>query len=200
METAKEGAGAERELMTQNTERHELQILLVYFFVVGVICVAWVLGYLGFSFAWVVLLFILLYAVWRSKVIRLSGEMLQHAYLLAHRKRALRGCETTEWLNFLLNRWWGDRRQRWGRDETAFVMRNRTGLNPASGQFQFRRSTSCLLSSEALDKTSDLVLRFWGFIISEVRRLTNIKYERTIGKYLNILLVHHNKAPENEVG
>ena len=42
----------------------------------------------------------------QGKVIRLAEDIVQHSHLLIHRRRALSGNETAEWLNFIVNRWW----------------------------------------------------------------------------------------------
>ena len=97
---------------TRGDEKGYLQVsrqnqqLLLYLFVTAVITTAWVLGMFGVSFLWTFGLIVLTFVIWKAKVINLTEEHIRHEEAVIHRKRALKGhCETSEWLNFLINRW-----------------------------------------------------------------------------------------------
>ncbi|KAL5008759.1 hypothetical protein ScPMuIL_014340 [Solemya velum] len=82
------------------------QLMSVYLLVVSIISGAWFLGTYAFSFLWVFMLTAVLFFVWKSKLTRLITKHLEREETNIHRKRALKQSETTEWLNFLINRWW----------------------------------------------------------------------------------------------
>lgn len=96
---------AELEQEKQAKAIRENQQILLYIFVSGVIATSWILGYMEFSFLWSFILIVFTFLVWWGKVITLSEEHLKYHETLLHRKRALRDSETTEWLNFIINRW-----------------------------------------------------------------------------------------------
>ena len=83
----------------------ENQQMIIYIIVALVIAFSWLLGSLKFSFVWVFLLIMVVFVLWWGKVIRLTEEHIRHAELSVHRKRALQHSETSEWLNFIINRW-----------------------------------------------------------------------------------------------
>ena len=83
----------------------ENQQFVIYICVAVTIAIAWVLGTWEFSFLWIFLLILLTFAIWYSKVISLTERFIKYKELLVHRKRALRQSETSEWLNFIINRW-----------------------------------------------------------------------------------------------
>jgi Ca2+-dependent lipid-binding protein len=83
----------------------ENQQMLIYLFVSLMLIGCWILGLLGASFFWVFGVMVLTFAVWRSKVMVLLERQLKQQELMVHRRRALRQSETTEWLNFIINRW-----------------------------------------------------------------------------------------------
>lgn len=86
------------------TGRENQQILL-YIFVSAVIAISYTLGNFDFSFLWVFILIIITFLIWWSKVIALTEDHIRYQEVILHRKRALRHSETTEWLNFIINRW-----------------------------------------------------------------------------------------------
>ena len=83
----------------------ENQQLIIYLFVASVLIVAWLLGSLQFSFVWVFFLMALTFMVWWGKVFSLTERYIKEKEILVHRRRALRQSETSEWLNFVINRW-----------------------------------------------------------------------------------------------
>ena len=84
----------------------ENQQLAIYIFVAFVIATAWILGFFEFSFFWAFGLIVLTFLIWWSKVLALTEQCIKHREVLIHRKRALRQSETSEWLNFVINRWY----------------------------------------------------------------------------------------------
>ena len=97
--------GAELEQEKQSKAQRENQQIILYMFVSGVVAASWVLGYMEFSFLWTFILIVFTFLVWWGKVMTLTEEHLKYHETLLHRKRALRHSETTEWLNFIINRW-----------------------------------------------------------------------------------------------
>ncbi|XP_064601756.1 uncharacterized protein LOC135467816 isoform X3 [Liolophura sinensis] len=87
----------------QSTEN---QMYYLYIFVAFIVSSSWLLGTFEFSFLWVFLLSAILFTVWKTQVTQLVRRHLQLEEVMVHRKRALRNSETTEWLNFIINRWW----------------------------------------------------------------------------------------------
>ncbi|XP_074652176.1 uncharacterized protein LOC141906731 isoform X3 [Tubulanus polymorphus] len=83
----------------------ENHLLYLYMFVISAVSLAWVVGLWGLSFAWLLIVFVIMFAVWRTKVTQLIDQHLYNEHLLVHRKRAMRGSETAEWLNFIISRW-----------------------------------------------------------------------------------------------
>lgn len=83
----------------------ENQQLIIYIFVAIIIACAWILGVFEFSFLWVFGLIVITFLVWWGKVMTLTEQSIKYKEVLIHRKRALRQSETTEWLNFVINRW-----------------------------------------------------------------------------------------------
>jgi Ca2+-dependent lipid-binding protein len=83
----------------------ENQQIIIYLFVCLIIIVAWLLGCWQVSFLWIFLLVLLTFVVWWGKVLYLTEEHIKSREIQIHRKRALRQCETAEWVNFVLNRW-----------------------------------------------------------------------------------------------
>ena len=85
--------------------RRENQQLIIYIFVAFVIATAWILGFFEFSFLWVFGLIAITFLIWWGKVLSLTEQCIKQREVLIHRKRALRQSETSEWLNFVINRW-----------------------------------------------------------------------------------------------
>ena len=83
----------------------ENQQLRIYVFVSAIIMIAWVFGALQLSFTYVFGLVALVFVVWRGKVMSLVEDHILQQETLLHRRRALTHHETTEWLNFIINRW-----------------------------------------------------------------------------------------------
>ncbi len=83
----------------------ENQQIIIYIFVSAVIASAYVLGCMDFSFMWVFFMIAATFGVWWGKVLHLTEDHIKYHETLVHRKRALRHSETTEWLNFIINRW-----------------------------------------------------------------------------------------------
>ena len=96
-----------RDMTREKTTRNfrENQQLRIYLFVSAIIAIAWVFGTLEFSFTYVFGLMALVFIVWRGKVMKLIDEHILQQETLLHRRRALQHHETTEWLNFIINRW-----------------------------------------------------------------------------------------------
>lgn len=92
----------------QVTETKKLNRELGYFylFVASIVICSWLFGTLGLSFIWTLSLIAILFSIWKTKLFNLIRRILDLEQLSIHRKRALRQNETTEWLNFLFNRWW----------------------------------------------------------------------------------------------
>jgi len=90
----------------QALTRRQNQQIIVYLFVAASIISAWFLGSWGFSFLWVFGVVALVFIVWKGKVLVLTEQFLKVKEIEVHRRRALRQSETTEWLNFIINRWW----------------------------------------------------------------------------------------------
>ncbi|XP_066593483.1 uncharacterized protein [Prorops nasuta] len=70
------------------------------------LAVAWIIGAVGLSVAWLVLLLALAGTIVRTRMCRLLQTSLQHELSRLRRRRALYKDETAEWLSLLLNRWW----------------------------------------------------------------------------------------------
>lgn len=83
----------------------ENQQLVVYLFICLMLILSWLLGTFKISFFWVFGLIGLTFAVWWNKAMSLLEKHLRQQELILHRRRALRQSETTEWFNFLINRW-----------------------------------------------------------------------------------------------
>lgn len=81
------------------------QLLGIYFLVVFAISTAWVLGTFQMAFYWTFLLSGIIFVVWRTKLRQILRNKIFAVECLIHRKRALRQNESSEWLNFILNRW-----------------------------------------------------------------------------------------------
>lgn len=86
--------------------KRQNQILIIYIFICCIVVLAWCLGTWQQSFFWVFCLVVVIFFVWKGKVLSLTEQYIKEKTLLMHRKRALRNNETTEWLNFIINRWW----------------------------------------------------------------------------------------------
>lgn len=82
------------------------QLLGIYFLVVLAISTAWVLGTFQMAFYWTFLLSGIIFVIWRTKLRQILRNKIFAVECLIHRKRALRQNESSEWLNFILNRWW----------------------------------------------------------------------------------------------
>lgn len=85
-------------------QRQDTQFRLSLF-VIGLISLSWFLGAFGFSYLWCFFLIPLYFTVWYRKNSKIIDERVREAELYVHRKKALRNEESTEWLNFILNRW-----------------------------------------------------------------------------------------------
>lgn len=81
------------------------QLMGLYFLVVVVILTAWALGCFQMAFYWTFLLCGFIFVVWRTKLRQILRNKIFAVECLIHRKRALRQNESSEWLNFILNRW-----------------------------------------------------------------------------------------------
>ena len=93
------------ETIWQGRQRRQHRLLMIYMWVVAMVSLAWLVGFMNLSFTWLMAIFVITLTVWRTKVFRIIEEHLMQEQLLVHRKRALRGSETVEWLNFIINRW-----------------------------------------------------------------------------------------------
>ncbi|XP_056021913.1 uncharacterized protein LOC125650208 isoform X3 [Ostrea edulis] len=82
------------------------QLMGLYFVVALAISAAWVLGTMQMEFYWTFLLSGMIFVVWRTKLKQILRNKIFAVECLIHRKRALRQNESSEWLNFILNRWW----------------------------------------------------------------------------------------------
>nr|XP_022329862.1 tricalbin-3-like isoform X4 [Crassostrea virginica] len=82
------------------------QLIGLYFLVVVAILTAWALGCFQMAFYWTFLLCGFIFVVWRTKLRQILRNKIFAVECLIHRKRALRQNESSEWLNFILNRWW----------------------------------------------------------------------------------------------
>nr|XP_006815506.1 PREDICTED: uncharacterized protein LOC102802144 [Saccoglossus kowalevskii] len=102
--------GGNKDNLDQDNEygvdRSFLHQLAIYIFNCVLLSLAWLLGVAGYSYAFIVLMLLLLMVVWRTKLVEILQEIIQVETLRVHRRRALRQSETAEWLNFIINRWW----------------------------------------------------------------------------------------------
>ncbi|KXJ28222.1 tricalbin-1 [Exaiptasia diaphana] len=89
----------------ERRERQDTQFRLALF-AIGLLSLAWFLGAFGFSYLWCVFLIPLYFTVFYRKNSRIIEGRVKEAEIYVHQKKALRDEETTEWLNFILNRWW----------------------------------------------------------------------------------------------
>ncbi|XP_023711501.1 uncharacterized protein LOC111866609, partial [Cryptotermes secundus] len=89
--------------LSQKSQRDAQLNWMLTFVAVSVAC-SWLLGALGLSLAWLLLLLALVAAVWKTNLVRLVEAAVSYETLRVRRKRALSQDETAEWFNFLLNR------------------------------------------------------------------------------------------------
>lgn len=88
----------------ERRERQDTQFRLALF-AIALLSLAWFLGAFGFSYLWCVFLIPLYFTVFYRKNSRIIEGRVKEAEIYVHQKKALRDEETTEWLNFILNRW-----------------------------------------------------------------------------------------------
>ena len=79
--------------------------LVIYVLVAICVCLSWFLGLIQASFLWIFLIILILFLLWRTKIFAITEEFIRHKELQLHRKKALRQCETSEWLNFIIHKW-----------------------------------------------------------------------------------------------
>ncbi|EDO37277.1 predicted protein, partial [Nematostella vectensis] len=103
-------------------EREDTQLRLSLF-VIALLSLTWLLGAYGFSYLWCLFIIPLLFTIWYRKNCRILEDRVREAEIKVHRRKALRDEETTEWLNFILNRWWNF-------SETSICQLVRDSLNP----------------------------------------------------------------------
>jgi len=96
-------APSEKEIH-ERRERQDTQFRLALF-AVGLLSLTWLLGAFGFSYLWCVFLIPLFFTVTYRKNSRIIEGKIKEAEIYVHQRKALRDEETTEWLNFILNRW-----------------------------------------------------------------------------------------------
>ncbi|XP_052272099.1 extended synaptotagmin-1-like isoform X2 [Dreissena polymorpha] len=82
------------------------QVMGLYIIVSFTIALSWFLGAMNCSFLWVFAMIFGLFIVWKTRLRDVVEKNLEWHRERFHRKRALKQEETTEWLNFLINRWW----------------------------------------------------------------------------------------------
>ena len=87
-------------------QKRQNEQLLIYLFIAAALVTCWLLGMCQFSFFWVFVISFITFYIWKSKVLLLTEQFLRHCEQLVHRKRALSQCETAEWLNYIVNRWY----------------------------------------------------------------------------------------------
>lgn len=94
---------SEKELQ-EKREIQDTQFRLALF-AVGLLSLTWLLGAFGFSYLWCVFLIPFYFTVLYRKNSRIIEGKVKEAEIHVHQRKALRNEETTEWLNFILNRW-----------------------------------------------------------------------------------------------
>lgn len=67
--------------------------------------IAWIIGTVGLSLAWLVLVLALAATIIKARISRLLESTVQRELARLRRRRALYKDETAEWLSLLLNRW-----------------------------------------------------------------------------------------------
>lgn len=67
--------------------------------------IAWIIGAVGLSLAWLVLVLALAATIIKARISRLLKSTVQRELARLRRRRALYKDETAEWLSLLLNRW-----------------------------------------------------------------------------------------------
>ncbi|XP_015190898.1 PREDICTED: extended synaptotagmin-2-B isoform X4 [Polistes dominula] len=68
--------------------------------------IAWIIGAVGLSLAWLVLVLALVGTIVKARISRLLQTALHNELARLRRRRALYKDETAEWLSLLLNKWW----------------------------------------------------------------------------------------------
>lgn len=99
------GKDAEDAVEKSAQRKRQNQVLIIYIFICCIVILAWCLGTWQLSFFWVFCLVVIIFFIWKGKVLSLTEQYIKEKAVLIHRKRALRHNETTEWLNFIINRW-----------------------------------------------------------------------------------------------
>lgn len=69
------------------------------------LAITWIIGAVGLSLAWLILVLALAATIVKARVSRLLQTELQHELARLRRRRALYKDETAEWLSLLLNKW-----------------------------------------------------------------------------------------------
>ena len=93
---------SEREQRTRHraNQQQRLIISLLIF-----IIIAWVLGSYNASSVWIFALLAWVILWWKSTATRAIDLAAREAEIDKRRERAFSSAETTEWLNFMINRW-----------------------------------------------------------------------------------------------
>ncbi|XP_064636611.1 uncharacterized protein LOC135493308 [Lineus longissimus] len=117
------------ETIWKGKQQREFHLLIIYLFVIATVSIAYVIGYFKWSFGWLMPPFIVMLCVWRFKMFRIVEDHLTQEHVRVHRKRALRGSETAEWMNFIMNRW-----AAFSSQGLSDVVKRK--LNPILGQFR----------------------------------------------------------------
>ena len=68
---------------------------------------AWLFGRLGCSVFWLLPFLIIMFSWWNRKSAEILETAVRLAEIEAHREKAFKNAETAEWLNFVINRWYG---------------------------------------------------------------------------------------------
>ncbi|KAL0269628.1 UNVERIFIED_CONTAM: hypothetical protein PYX00_007297 [Menopon gallinae] len=78
----------------------------IFVLIYGSALFSWIIGSIGLSFAWIVILVSTALAIFSSSVSRIIQDARNEEIVKIRRRKALSQDETAEWLNFLFNRWW----------------------------------------------------------------------------------------------
>ncbi|XP_043786449.1 tricalbin-1-like isoform X2 [Apis laboriosa] len=91
--------------ITQKTQRDAEAIRGALYLGMALI-IAWIIGAVGLSLAWLVLVLALAATIIKARISRLLESTVQRELARLRRRRALYKDETAEWLSLLLNKWW----------------------------------------------------------------------------------------------
>lgn len=99
---SKQCSGAEDQRRRQHrADQHQRLLLSMLIFTV----IAWLLGKTDVSISWIFFLFAWIFFWWKNTATKVIDLAAKQAEIDKRREKALSNAETTEWLNFMINRW-----------------------------------------------------------------------------------------------